>query len=351
MPTGNLQGGLNMRLKMFFALALAAALSCAALGFAPARADDTGLDQVGRSEYLNGVKGKKVIFIPISMGFDITESWAAIWRKQAAALGYTFEIRDPNWSTDAGTKALTAAIAEKPDLLIIHNPDIQSYARLLKRAQDDGIKVLQVNMPSVTTTDSYVGADWVSLGEEEAKALVDHCSAGKGPSTKIAFVQGVVTGAANIYLKRGITNVLAQHPEIKIVSEQAANYDPAKARAIMETVLQQNPDLCGAVGVWDSADVGIGAAVAAAGKTGQVFVVTSGAGNKSACDNVAKGLLSMDISYNTPLQGEVAAQQIAELLESKGKAGERKVFYYGPLTKITKDTINPRNCWTMDDLK
>ena len=235
--------------------------------------------------------------------------------------------------------------------MIIHNPDIQSYARLLKRAQDDGIKVLQVNMPSVTTTDSYVGADWVSLGEEEAKALVDHCSAGKGPSTKIAFVQGVVTGAANIYLKRGITNVLAQHPEIKIVSEQAANYDPAKARAIMETVLQQNPDLCGAVGVWDSADVGIGAAVAAAGKTGKVFVVTSGAGNKSACDNVAKGLLSMDISYNTPSAGRSSAQQIAELLESKGKAGERKVFYYGPLTKITKDTINPRNCWTMDDLK
>jgi hypothetical protein len=27
------------------------------------------------------------------------------------------------------------------------------------------------------------------------------------------------------------------------------------------------------------------------------------------------------------------------------------VFYYGPLTKITKDTISPRNCWTMDDLK
>ena len=144
----------------------------------------------------------------------------------------------------------------------------------------------------------------MSLGEEEAKALVDHCSTGKGPSTKIAFVQGVVTGAANIYLKRGITNVFSQHPEIKIVSDQAANYDPAKARAIMETVLQQNPDLCGAVGVWDSADVGIGAAVAAAGKTGQVFVVTSGAGNKSACDNVEKGLLTMDISYNSPLQGD-----------------------------------------------
>lgn len=340
-----------MRLKAFFALAISAALSCATLGLMSARADDTGLDQVGRGAYLESVKGKKVIFIPIAMGFDLTESWAAIWRKEAQALGFTFDVRDPNWSTDAGTKALTAAIAEKPDLLIVHNPDIQSYARLLKRAQDDGIKVLQINMPSVTTTDSYVGADWVALGEEEAKALVDRCSAGKGPSTKIAFVQGVVTGAANIYLKRGISNVLAQHPDIKIVSDQAANYDPAKARAIMETVLQQNPDLCGAVGVWDSADVGIGAAVQAAGKTGQVFVVTSGGGNKSACDNIEKGLLSMDISYNSPLQGNIASQQIAELLQTKDKAGERKVFYFGPLTKITKDNINPRNCWTMDDLK
>ncbi|MGD0722419.1 MAG: sugar ABC transporter substrate-binding protein [Roseiarcus sp.] len=340
-----------MKLKTFFALALFVALSCGTLGLRSARADDTGLDQVGRGQYLDSLKGKKVIFIPIAMGFDLTESWAAIWRKEAQALGFTFDIRDPNWSTDAGTKALTAAIAEKPDLLIVHNPDIQSYARLLKRAQDDGIKVLQINMPSVTTTDSYVGADWVALGEEEASALVDHCSAGKGPSTKIAFVQGVVTGAANIYLKRGISNVLSQHSDIKIVSDQAANYDPAKARAIMETVLQQNPDLCGAVGVWDSADVGIGAAVQAAGKTGQVFVVTSGGGNKSACDNIEKGLLSMDVSYNSPLQGNIASQQIAELLQSKDKAGERKVFYFGPLTKITKDNINQRNCWTMDDLK
>ena len=62
-----------MRLKTFFALALSAALSSVALGFAPAHAEDTGLDQVGRSDYLGAVKGKKVIFIPIAMGFDITE--------------------------------------------------------------------------------------------------------------------------------------------------------------------------------------------------------------------------------------------------------------------------------------
>src|SRR6201986_934721 len=133
-------------MKGLFALAMAAVLSCATLGTTPAHAEDTGLDQVGRADYLGSLKGKKVIFIPIAMGFDITESGAAVWRKTAGPLGYTFEIRDPNWSTDAGTKALTAAIAEKPNLLIIHNPDIQSYARLLKRAPDDGHKVLTVKL-------------------------------------------------------------------------------------------------------------------------------------------------------------------------------------------------------------
>lgn len=73
MPLGNKQGGRKMRLKGFFALALTAALSCTALAYKPALAEDTGLDQVGRGDYLGGVKGKKVIFIPIAMGFDITE--------------------------------------------------------------------------------------------------------------------------------------------------------------------------------------------------------------------------------------------------------------------------------------
>ena len=103
-----------------------------------------------------------------------------------------------------------------------------------------------------------------------------------------------------------IYDVFAEHPEIKVVAEQAANYDPAKARAIMETVLQQHPDLCGIVGNWDNQDVGAGAAVQAAGKSDQVFVVTSGGGSKTGCDNIEKGLLDDDVSYDVPLQGDIA---------------------------------------------
>lgn len=311
-----------------------------------------GLDNAARrTPYYDGLKGKKVVFVPLAMGFDLTEGWAAIMRKQAADLGYTFEIRDPNWSTEAGTRAITALISEKPDLLIIHNPDVQSYARLIKRAQDAGIKVLQVNLESALATDSYVGADWVKVGYIEADALVKQCGAGSGKSGKVAIMQGVPTAASNLYELFAYHDVFGKHPEMKIVSEQAANYDPAKARSIMETVLQQNPDLCGVVGNWDNQDVGAGAAIQQAGKAGQVYVVTSGGGTKDGCENIRKGLLSMTVSYDVPLQGDALNQAIVELLLSPAKAAEIKTTYYTPLTLLTKDNLTPRNCWSLDELK
>ncbi|HWJ73892.1 MAG TPA: sugar ABC transporter substrate-binding protein [Kaistia sp.] len=330
---------------------LPAALAAVCLATA-VHAEEKGLDNhVKRDPYYEGLKGKKVVFVPLAMGFDLTEGWAAIMRKQAADLGYSFEIRDPNWSTDAGTRAITSIIAEKPDLAIIHNPDLQSYARLEQRMVQAGIKVLQVNLEATVPTDYYVGADWVKVGLIEAEALVKKCGTGSGTSGKVAILEGQPTAASNLYELYAYYHVFGQDPAIKIVADQAATYDPAKARAITETVLQQHPDLCGIVGNWDNQDVGAGAAVAAAGKSDQVYIVTSGGGSKTGCDNIEKGLLDLIVSYDVPLQGDALNQAIVQLLLSPAKAGEIKSTYFTPLTLQTKETISPRSCWTLDQLK
>lgn len=317
-----------------------------------ALAQQKGLDNAAKlGPYYAGLKGKKVVFVPLAMGFDLTEGWAAIMRRQAADLGYSFDIRDPNWSTDVGTRAITAIIAEKPDLAIIHNPDLQSYARLEQRMVKAGIKVLQVNLETTNPTDSYVGADWVKVGLIEARALVKQCGTGTGTSGKIAILEGQPTAASNLYELYAYYKIFGEDPAITIVADQAATYDPAKARAITETVLQQHPDLCGIVGNWDNQDVGAGAAVQAAGKSDQVYIVTSGGGSKTGCDNIEKGLLDMIVSYDVPLQGDSLNQAIVELLLSPAKAGEIQTTYFTPLTIQTKDTISPRNCWTLDQLK
>ena len=317
-----------------------------------AQAEDKGLDNhAKRDPYYEKLKGKKVVFVPLAMGFDLTEGWAAIMRRQADDLGYSFDIRDPNWSTDAGTRAITDASRRSRISLIVHNPDLQSYARLEQRTVQAGIKVLQVNLETANPTDYYVGADWVKVGLIEAQALVDHCGEGSGKSGKVAILEGQPTAASNLYELYAYYHVFADHPEIQVVADQAATYDPAKARAITETVLQQHPDLCGIVGNWDNQDVGAGAAVQAAGKSGQVFIVTSGGGSKTGCDNISKGLLSEIVSYDVPLQGNALNQAIVELLLSPAKAGEIQTTYFTPLTLQTKDTISPRQCWTLDHFK
>lgn len=328
----------------------AVALATVSLPFT-ASAQEKGLDNPHRAAVYDTVKGKKVIFLPIAMGFDLTEGWAAVMRKQAQELGYSFDIRDPAWSTEAGTRALTAIINEKPDLVVVHNPDVQSYARLLQRAQAAGIKVLQINMESALQTDSYIGADWVQVGEKEAGALVRECGSGKGKSNKVAVMQGAPNGASDLYQMRGYFNVFDAHPEVSVVAIQVANYDSSKARSIMETILQQHPDLCGVVGNWDGQDVGTGAAVQEAGLGDQVYVVTSGGGNETACENLRKGLFDEIVSYNVPVQAVLLNQQIVQLLQSSTAAGESKATYFSPLTSITKDNANQRNCWTLEQLK
>ncbi|WP_102957680.1 sugar ABC transporter substrate-binding protein [Mangrovicella endophytica] len=338
-----------MKGGLFGRIALTAAALAAGLSFASAQ--NKGLENPRSTAFQESLKGKKVVFVPLSMGFDLTEGWAAQMRKQADRLGYSFEIRDPAWSTDAGTKAIQSLISEKPDLMVVHNPDIQSYARLLKQAQAAGIKIVQINLESNTTTDSYVGADWSEIGRKAAEAVAEKCDAGKGVSTKVAIDTGVPTAASDVFQLDGIYKVLDQHPDIQVVSQQATEYNPEKARSIMSTVLQQHPDLCGAIGIWDNQDTGTASAIKEAGKSDQVFLVTSGGGNQVGCENVKNGLFNLYISYNVPLQGDLLNQEIARLLMSDGTAGEVQTLYFNPLTLITKDNVNQRNCWTLDDLK
>lgn len=205
-------------------------------------------------------------------------------------------------------------------------------------------------MQSIVQTDSYVGNDWIEVGRLESEELARACT-GPGKSGKIVWLAGVETGAANIYMRRGINETLKKYPQLKLVSDTPANYDSEKARAITETVLKQHPDLCGVMGIWDNAEVGAGAAIAPAGKTGQVTVVTNGAGSKTGCDNIRKGLLSVIYNFDAPLQGQIAAHEISVLLQTKVPAGQNKVTLFNPITRLDKHNLSESNCWTPESLK
>lgn len=306
-----------------------------------------GIDDPRRADYFKTFTGKTIAFVPVTMGIDLTEGWASVLKKQADHLGMKFEIRDPHFSADAGAQAITSLISEKPDVLIVHNPDVNSYAKLLKRAEEAGIHVIQVNMRSNYNSDVYVGADWIGIGEAETQAIVDRC--GAGTSQKVAILEGQPTSGSDSGMMKGAENILAKHPEIKLVANQAGEWDATKARSIISTVIQQNPDLCGVVGFWDVMDLGAAAAIKESGKS--IALVTSGGGEQMACDNVEKGAFQEEIAYPVLQQGQDLADMVSVVLESGLPAGKEKVVIYTPPLKITKDTLRPGLCWSAKALK
>ncbi len=97
-------------------------------------------EDAGPGAYSQALKGKRVVLIPMAMGFDLAQGWTHYIKKEVEGFGGVFETRDPNWSVEAGAQAITELISAdpKPSVLIVHTPDLQSYSKLLKKAQQAG---------------------------------------------------------------------------------------------------------------------------------------------------------------------------------------------------------------------
>ncbi|WP_170153312.1 sugar ABC transporter substrate-binding protein [Roseiarcus fermentans] len=312
-----------------------------------------GATAAARADAASDMAGKKVIFVPISMGITLTEGWARRMREHAATHGYSFDVRDAAFNTGAMSELLAKAISEKPDVLVVHNPTVQLLARQIKQAQAAGIKVLQINLQSNQPSNAFVGANWTRIGTEIAQDIVKECGAGSGKSGKVAIIPGQLTAADSVMMNEAAFKVFKDHPEIKVVSNQASDWEPEKARQITATVLQQNPDLCAIFGHWDVHTIGAGNAVKDAGLSGKVLVYATGGGEQGeACKAIENGTLSAEWSYDADGQGRDAGTMIDLLLQGAAAPGGAMLIAESPLKVIKAGPdYDPSLCWKMPPKK
>jgi len=293
------------------------------------------------------LKGKKVVFVPIAMGITLTEGWSRRMAEQAELFGIDYEVRDAAFDMKAMSELFAAAINEKPDLLIAHNPTVQLLARQIKKAEDNGVKVMQINLSSVQNSTAFVGASWERIGREVAEDIVEQCGEGSGKSGKVAIVPGQLTAADSVIMNEAAFAVFEQHPEIEVVSNQASDWEPEKARQITATVLQQHPDLCAVFGHWGVHTIGAGNAVKDAGRQDDVLVYATGGGNRLICDNMEQGVIDRYWSYNADGQGRDAATMMRAILQGAEPKDGEMLTIDSPLIVITEENYSPSMCWDM----
>ena len=297
-----------------------------------------------RDRALGSVAGKTIAWVPVGLGTPLTETWTEKIRRGAESLGMKFILRDANWDPRRQAEAVQTLVNEHPDVLVVHNFDVQLLAKLIQQAERSGISVIQVNMVSNYKSDAFVGADFIEVGRRVAEDMVARCGGGKS-SGKIAVVQGDLTSGVSLALMEGAKPVLDAHPEVKIVSNQSGAWDRTKAHEITATVLKQHPHLCATWGHWDQMQYGAATAVEEAGLAGKVAVFTSDH-SKVTCEGIGKGIVTASYGYSVPEQGEAIVTLANWLLQSGLPPGTARTAIYSRLVQI--DSTNwkkPRLCY------
>ncbi len=331
-------------LKIIAAAGLAGSLLATAPSFAQ--------EDPGPAAYSQALKDKRVMLVPLAMGFDLAQGWAHYLKTEVEAWGGVFETRDPNWVVDAGAQAITDAIASDtpPNVLIIHAPDLNSYSKLMKKAHAAGTYVILVDNPANFPADAFVGSDWDRLGQLEAEAVIKGC--GPSSSKKIGLVQGDQANSSSLYQYAGIMKVMEKNPDFQIVAKPDSNWDATTSRNVTTTMLQQNPDICGIIDFWDGDATGASAAIREAKLDGKVFLVTTGGGEKAAdCDKLEDGTYGAVVMTDLARQSGDMNAIIKFLLQSGQPAGTSKSYIYTLEKATTKADLKPDSCWDLKALQ
>ncbi len=179
-------------------------------------------------------------------------------------------------------------VARGVDAIVIAPADSKALVPALKRAQDAGITVINIDnkldsevLQKAGTSIPFVGPD----NREGAKVVGDELAKALKPGAKVAIIEGVPT-AFNAQQRRAGFEDAMKAAGAEVVAVQSAQWEMNKANTIASAILTSHPDLDAILACNDSMALGAAAAVKAAGKVDQVKVV--GFDNISAAQTLIK---------------------------------------------------------------
>ncbi len=166
-------------------------------------------------------------------------------------------------------------IARGVAAIVIAPADSKALVPVLKRAQDAGIVVVNIDnrldrevLAGSGAAIPFVGPDNREgarlVGEELAKQLKR--------GDQVAILEGVPT-AFNAQQRRAGFEEAMQTAGAAVVAVQSASWEMEKANSVTASILTAHPDLAAILACNDSMALGAAAAVKAAGKEGQVRIV------------------------------------------------------------------------------
>jgi ribose transport system substrate-binding protein len=262
--------------------------------------------------------GKKQVRIAFS-GFAASNSFSQETfrgiKEVAAADGATATFLDANFDSAKQIAGIQDAVtSQKFDALIVNANDPNGIAPAVRDAIGNGVKVIAAFVPlgsDLTTLEpqiegltSTVGETPSSTGENTGKIIVQAC---EGKATcNVAYLPGSKSLPLETVRTKGVMDVLAQHPNIKVVSDQEGGYTADQGLKTAQNVLQARRDV-DVMASSDQAITGAAKAVSDAGLDGKVKLIGQGAAQQ-AIDAIKAGAWFGAYVYVPYSEGKKAAE-------------------------------------------
>lgn len=247
------------------------------------------------------------------------DAWAQSTAKEVSVFGKSHCLKVT--SQDAGgyqnvskqLDQLDAAIARKPNAIILWTTDPTAVAGAVGKARAAGIKVIGFVAPPKATTDAVVSGDWHIDGGLMVKAIAKKIG-GKGD---VLAIWGGAGGSYQTDLTAGAAKAAKAFPNVHMITKTIPDFDPAKVQTLVENELTRNPNLKGVITSIAVMASGAADAIEAAGAKGRVFTVSGLLGSKANVTDIKTGRIGFMVGVPSVFYAREVVIVTANLLNGK----------------------------------
>ena len=230
-------------------------------------------------------------------------------KAMADSLGVTLQMADAGDDAAKQTSDIEDLVAAGISVLIVNPVDSDAVAGAVEAAMSKGVRVIAVDRAvNGVKIDCSIASDNVMGAELATQYIVDQL----GEGAVVAELEGITGASAAIDRSAGFHNVADK--SLQVVARQTADFDRTKGMAVMENMLQSNPDIQGVFAANDEMALGAVEAVSGAGKN--VLVVGFDA-TDAAIEAITAGRMGATIAQQPALIGSTAVENAVKLINGE----------------------------------
>ncbi len=249
----------------------------------------------------------------LSMQNEFIVNIADEMQKKADELGVELIIVDAERSPLKQIEQVESFIAQKVDVIILNPIEFEASSPAVTKALKAKIPIVNVNSATSAAPTAFVGSNDI----ESAKIAMNYIAEKLEGKGNLVMIQGLMGQAAQLQREEGSKEVLKQFPNLKLLSQQTAEWDRAKGMDLTQNWIQTFGDKIHAIFAHND-EMGLGAvkALQAAGMKDKVLVISVDA-IKDALQSVQKGELNATVFQNAKQQGAGAIETAIKIVKKQ----------------------------------